>query len=184
MVALGGAAVGYGVMILAMTATPLAMVAHHHAISDAAFVIQWHVLGMFVPSFFTGSLIQRFGVLTIMLVGILFLFGHVVIALSGSELLYFLSALVLLGVGWNFSYVGGTTLLTETYRPSEKAKVQAINDFLIFGVVVIASFSSGGLLEHFDWRGVNLGAIPFLAAAGVAIVLLAMRRRPMSLREA
>jgi MFS family permease len=91
---------------------------------------------------------------------------------------------VLLGVGWNFSYVGGTTLLTETYRPSEKAKVQAINDFLIFGVVVIASFLSGGLLEHFDWRGVNLGAIPFLAAAGVSIVLLAMRRRPMSLRRA
>ncbi len=178
LVALGGAAVGYGVMILAMTATPLAMVAHHHAISDAAFVIQWHVLGMFVPSFFTGILIQRFGVLTIMLAGVLLLFGHVAIALSGFELLHFLSALVLLGMGWNFLYIGGTTLLTETYRPSEKARVQAVNDFLIFGVVVMASFSSGGLLQHFDWPGVNISALPFLTAVGFAVILLAMRRRP------
>src|SRR3546814_10796483 len=123
LVALGGAAVGYGVMILAMTATPLAMVAHHHhPVSDAAFVIQWHVLGMFVPSFFTGVLIQRFGVLTIMLVGAGLLLGHVVIALSGTALLHFLPALVLLGVGWNFLFIGGTTLLTETYRPRAKAK--------------------------------------------------------------
>jgi len=169
LLALGGAAVGSGVMILAMTATPLAMVAHNHAASDAAFVIQWHVLGMFVPSFFTGFLIARFGVLTMMLAGALALAGHVVISLTGLALPHFLSALVLLGVGWNFLYVGGTTLLTETYHPSEKAKVQALNDFSISGVVVIASFSSGWLMHGIGWMGVNLAALPFLAATAIAI---------------
>ena len=180
LVALGGAAIGFGVMILAMTATPLAMVAHHHAASDAAFVIQWHVLGMFVPSFFTGFLIARFGVLTMMLAGVAALAGHVVIALSGLALLHFLSALVLLGVGWNFLYVGGTTLLTETYRPSEKAKVQALNDFSIFGVVVVASFTSGWLMHGIGWMGVNLAALPFLAATAVAIGLLMLFRPRIS----
>ncbi len=177
LVALGGAAVGYRVMILAMTATPLAMVAHDHTVSDAAQVIQWHVLGMFVPSFVTGTLIRRFGVLTIMLAGVGLLFGHVIIALSGFGLLHFVPALVLLGVGWNFLFVGGTTLVTETYRPSEKAKVQAVNDFLVLGVVVVASFSSGALLHGRGWRGVNLAAVPFLLAAGAMIAALATRRR-------
>jgi MFS family permease len=176
LVALSGAAVGFGVMILAMTATPIAMVAHQHTPSDAAFVIQWHVLGMFVPSFFTGFLIARFGVLTMMLAGAIALAGHVAIALSGSELLYFLSALILLGVGWNFLFVGGTALLTETYRPSERAKVQALNDFSIFGVVVVASFSAGWLLSGIGWQGVNLAALPFLAAIAIAIGSFILRR--------
>jgi MFS family permease len=176
-VALMGAAVGYGVMILAMTATPLAMVAHHHGVGDAAVVIQWHVLGMFVPSFFTGTLIARVGVLPVMFAGALLLLGHVVIALSGVALLDFISALVLLGIGWNFLFIGGTTLLTETYRPGEKAKVQALNDFLIFGVVVTASFASGGLLERFGWTGVNMAALPFLFAAATLIAGFAVRRR-------
>src|SRR3546814_15936521 len=110
---------------------------------------------MFVPSFFSGVLIQRFGVLTIMLVGAGLLLGHVVIALSGTALLHFLPALVLLGVGWNFLFIGGTTLPTETYRPSEKATVQALTDFLLFGAVVVASLSSGALLHHLDWRPVE-----------------------------
>lgn len=176
-VAVSGAAVGYGVMILAMTATPLAMVAHHHAVSDAAFVIQAHVLGMFLPSFFTGTIIQRLGVLPVMLTGLVLLGLHVAIAMSGSELLHFISALVLLGVGWNFLYVGGTTLLTEAYSPVEKAKVQAVNDFLIFGVVVAASFSSGVLLNAVGWRGVNVVALPFLAAAAALMLWFGMRRR-------
>lgn len=176
LLALGGAAVGFGVMILAMTATPLAMVAHDHAASDAAFVIQWHVLGMFVPSFFTGFLIARFGVLTMMLAGALALIGHVVISLSGLALLHFISALILLGLGWNFLYVGGTTLLTETYRPAEKAKVQALNDFAIFGIVVIASVASGWLMHGIGWIGVNLTALPFLAATAVVIGLFILRR--------
>jgi len=169
LVALSGAAVGFGVMILAMTATPLAMVAHDHAASDAAFVIQWHVLGMFVPSFFTGYLIARFGVLRMMLAGVAALAVHVIISLSGQALLHFLSALILLGIGWNFLYVGGTMLLTETYRPSEKAKVQALNDFSVFGAVVVASFSSGWLMHGFGWMGVNLIALPFLAVTAIAI---------------
>lgn len=140
-------------------------------------MIRWHTLGMFVPSFFTGGLIARFGAPRIMLAGIALLAGHVGIALSGVELLHFTSALVLLGVGWNFSFIGGTTLLTEAYRPSEKAKVQATNDFLILGVVVAASFASGGLLHHLGWKGVNLTAVPFLLVAGAMIATLAARRR-------
>ena len=176
-VALIGAAVGYGVMILAMTATPLAMIAHHHDVGDAAFVIQWHVLGMFVPSFFTGTLIARFGVLPVMFTGRSCSCGHVTIALSGVALLNFVSALVLLGVGWNFLFIGGTTLLTETYRPSEKGKVQGHNDFLIVGVVVIASFASGGLLQRFGWEGVNVAALPFLLGIAALIAGFALRRR-------
>lgn len=177
LVALGGATVGYGVMIMAMTATPLAMVGHHHDIGATSSVIRWHTLGMFVPSFFTGNFIARFGAPRIMLAGIALLTGHVVIALSGVELLHFTWALVLLGVGWNFSFVGGTALLTEAYRPSEKAKVQATNDFLILGVVVAASFASGGLLHHLGWAGVNLTALPFLAAVALGLGMFLLRRR-------
>ncbi len=176
-VALVGAAVGYGVMNLAMTATPLAMAAHHHSIGETATVIQWHVLGMFVPSFFTGTLIARFGAPKIMLAGVALLAGHLAIALSGNEFLYYLSALTLLGIGWNFSYIGGTTLLTEAYRPSEKAKVQGVNDFTIFGTVVVTSLISGALLHGVGWVGVNLFAVPFLLLAGIALLLFMLRRR-------
>lgn len=175
--ALLGSVAGYAVMILVMTATPLAMVAHHHPVADAAFVIQWHVLGMFVPSFFTGSLIARFGVLPVMGTGIALLAGHVGIALTGVALLHFLSGLVLLGVGWNFLYVGGTTLLTEAYRPAERAKTQALNEFVIFGVVATASFASGGILHHLDWRWVNLGALPLLGIGAATLLWLAAQRK-------
>ncbi len=175
-VALVGAAVGYGVMNLAMTATPLAMAGHHHSIGETATVIQWHVLGMFVPSFFTGTLIARFGAPKIMLVGIALLAAHLAIALSGNEFLYYLSALTLLGVGWNFSYIGGTTLLTEAYRPSERAKVQGVNDFTVFGTVVVTSLISGALLHGVGWVGVNLFAVPFLAVAGIVLILFLLRR--------
>jgi MFS family permease len=177
LVALGGAAVGWGVMYLAMTPMPLAMVGDHHALSDAAFVLQWHVLAMSVPSFFTGALIARFGAPHIMLAGIALLAGNVIIALSGIDIVHYLSALVLLGVGWNFAYIGGTALLTETYSPAEKAKAQAVNDFVIFGVMVIASLASGGLFEFFGWRGVNLGAIPFILLAATTIALFSLTQR-------
>jgi MFS family permease len=172
------AAVAFGVMNLAMTATPLAMAHHQHGISDTAFVIQWHVLGMFLPSFFTGSLIARFGAPRIMLAGVVLLLCHVAVALSGVQFLHFASALVLLGVGWNFSYLGGTTLVTETYRPSEKAWTQGIFDFTVFTTVVISSFASGLLLHLFGWTGVNVLALPLLLVAGAAVVafLLATRR--------
>ncbi|HEX2559719.1 MFS transporter, partial [Phenylobacterium sp.] len=168
--ALVGAAVGYAVMVLVMTATPLSMVGHHHGVADAAFVIQWHVLGMFVPSFFTGWLVKRFGLTVMMLTGVLLLLTHVAVAMSGIALLNYLSGLVLLGVGWNFLYVGGSTLLTETYRPSERSRVQGLNDFLIVGVAAAASFSAGALVEAFGWRGLNLAAVPFLMIAGAALV--------------
>jgi MFS family permease len=177
LVALGAAAVAWGVMYLAMTPMPLAMVGHRHALSDAAFVLQWHVLAMSVPSFFTGALIARFGAPLVMLAGTALLGAHVAVALSGIEMVHFLSALVLLGVGWNFAYIGGTALLTETYRPAEKAKAQAVNDFVIFGVMVIASLASGGLFEFFGWRGVNLAAVPFILFAATTIALLSLARR-------
>lgn len=172
-----GAAVGYGVMAMVMTATPLSMVGHSHPVSDAALVIQWHVLGMFVPSFFTGWLVKRFGLTPMMLTGVALLLTHVAVAITGVALLNFLSGLILLGVGWNFLYVGGSTLLTETYRPSERARVQALNDFLIVGVVAAASFSAGALTEIFGWRGLNLAAVPLLLVAATAISLVAIHGR-------
>jgi MFS family permease len=175
--ALAGSSVGAAVMLLVMTATPLAMQICGQPIDAAATVIQWHVLGMFAPSFFTGNLIRRFGVLTIMGTGIVLLAGHVAIALSGIEFLHFLSGLILLGVGWNFLFVGGTTLLTEAYRPSERAKVQATHDFLMYGSVTIATFSSGSLLNNFGWQAVNLAVLPFLAVALLMIIILGVLRK-------
>ena len=178
------AAVGFGVMNLAMTATPIAMAHHQHSMTETAFVIQWHVLGMFLPSFFTGSLIARFGAPKIMLTGVGLLLCHVTIALSGVEFLHFASALVLLGVGWNFTFLGGTTLVTETYRPSEKAWTQGIFDFTVFTTVVISSFASGALLHLFGWIGVNMLALPLLLAAGTALVAYLLWSRREAVRTA
>src|SRR6266508_1626567 len=178
LVSLCGAAVGHAVMMLAMSAMPLAIIGHNHSMSDAAFVIQWHVLAMSVPSFFSGILIARFGAPVIMLAGVALLAGNVAIALSGVEVLHFLLAHVLLGIGWNFAYVGGTTLVTEAYRPAEKAKVQGVNDLVIVGDSVVLSFASGWLFEFFGSWGVNIGAVPFLVLAGTAIVLFSLARQP------
>jgi MFS family permease len=176
-VAAMGGMVGYGVMSLVMTATPLAMVACGFRFDDAAFVIQWHALGMFVPSFFTGTLIQRFGVLTVMFVGAVILVLSVGVGLSGIAMPQFFSALVLLGVGWNFLYVGGSTLLTESYRPAERAKTQALNDFLVFSSTAASSFSSGALQHFFGWDGVNLGVLPLILVALGATIWLMLQRR-------
>ena len=176
-VATAGAMIGYGVMSLVMTATPLAMIAHGHPFEDATTVIQWHIVGMFGPAFFTGHLIARFGVLNIMLTGALAMFACLAITLSGNEFLNFWSGLVLLGVGWNFLFVGGTSLLTECYSVAEKAKVEAMNTFMVFGTVALASVGSGTLLHLFDWHTVNLGALPFVALSALSIVWLAMQRR-------
>lgn len=177
LVALFGAATGYGIMILAMTATPIAMVQHHHDLSVAATVIQFHVLGMFLPSFFTGSLITRFGVLRIMLAGVALLAGHVLITLTGVGFGSFAGALVMLGVGWNFLYIGGTTLLTSTYTAAEKGRAQAINDMTIFAVGLACSFSSGGLLEAFGWQMLNVFLLPWLGLAALCLLWLGWRRR-------
>jgi len=177
LVALFGAATGYGIMILAMTATPLAMVHYHHDLSTAATVIQLHVLGMFLPSFFTGALIGRFGPLRIMLAGVTLLAGHVLLTLSGVTFSSFASALVLLGVGWNFLYVGGTTLLTSTYTAAEKGRAQATNDMAIFAVGLACSFSAGALLQAFGWQMLNVLLLPWMALAALSLCWLGWRQR-------
>jgi MFS family permease len=177
LVALFAAATGGGVMILAMTATPIAMLHHHHGLSDATTVIQLHVLGMFLPSFFTGSLIARFGVLRIMLAGVALLAGHVFTTLTGTGFQSFAAALVLLGVGWNFLYVGGTTLLTTTYTAAERGRAQATNDVSIFGVGLLCSLSAGALLDAVGWQTMNLLLLPWLAVAALALCALAWTRR-------
>ncbi|HAX23183.1 MAG TPA: MFS transporter [Hydrogenophaga sp.] len=165
-----GSAVGYSVMIMVMTATPLAMLGCGLPGPSVTPVIQWHVVGMFAPSFFTGNLIKRFGAPRIMQTGFVLLLGHVAIALSGLELLHFASALVLLGVGWNFAFVGGTALLTQTYRPAEQLKVQAINEFLVFGLVAVSTLSAGWLYDRYGWATLNLAVVPFLVLALLASV--------------
>ena len=172
-----GAMVGYAVMNLVMTAGPLAMVACGLSYGATIFVIEWHVIGMFAPSFFTGHLIDRFGVLNVMTAGAACCLAAIAAAFAGIEAYNFWIALFLLGVGWNFMFIGGTTLLTESYGPAEKAKVQGLNDFMVFGAVACASLSSGGLMHLFGWNAVNAGAFPFLAVATAAIVWLLLRRR-------
>ncbi|NQW10743.1 MAG: MFS transporter [Alphaproteobacteria bacterium] len=176
LVAVFGAMIGYGSMTLIMTATPLAMVACGFAFEDAAFVVQWHAVGMFAPSFFSGWLIQRFGVLNVMLAGVVAYLACVTINVSGIEKLQFFSALVLLGIGWNFLFVGGTTLLTESYRPEERAKVQGFGDLMVFSMSTVAAFSSGALNHIFGWQAVNLGILPLVAAVAVALLWYRGRR--------
>ena len=163
--------VGYGVMAMIMTATPLAMTeGSGHPFSDAAFVIQWHVVGMFAPSVFTGSLIHRFGSVPIIFTGILLNILCIGINISGSEVLNYWSALILLGMGWNFMFVAGTTMVTETYHPAEKAIVQGVNDFLVFGVAAISSLLAGTLQTSLGWEAVNLSSIPLLGLASIALL--------------
>jgi predicted MFS family arabinose efflux permease len=176
-VAILGGMIGYGVMVLVMTATPLAMLGHHHHFEDSAFVIQWHALGMFVPSFFTGALIARFGVLNVMLAGAALLAGCVAINLLGTDVVEFWAALVLLGIGWNFLYIGASTLLTAGYQPAERAKVQASNDFMVGIAVAASSFSSGALYSHFGWQSVNYGVIPLIGVSLIATGWLIHQRR-------
>jgi MFS family permease len=175
MVAVAVASLGYATMNLLMTATPLAMGFCGHPYSAAATVISSHVIAMFAPSFVTGSLIKRFGVLRIVLAGVVMLFGCVAVALSGQLIAHFWVALVLLGLGWNFTYIGGTTLLTEAYRPSERAKAQGANEMTIFTVQAISAFSSGVLVNAAGWNTLNYVALPLIATAGAAALWLMLR---------
>jgi MFS family permease len=176
-VAVLGAAIGYGVMNLLMTATPLAMGLCGHPYSAAATVIGWHVVGMFGPSFFTGSLIKRFGVLQVMIAGALLLYVVVAIALSGISVPHFWFALVLLGIGWNFLYIGGTTLITEVCSPPERAKTQGANDSIIFLTMMVTSFGSGILIDAKGWQTLNWLALPCITVAAIAVLWLLARRR-------
>lgn len=162
----------YALMSLMMTAAPLAMVMCGFGEDDAALGIQWHVLAMFGPSFFTGQLIARFGKERIIAAGMALLATGAIVALSGIALMNFWVAMVLLGVGWNFGFIGATAMLTETYRVEEKSKVQGVNDFLVFGAVAVSSFSSGQLLSSVGWDWLNYGFFPVIAICLAALAWL------------
>ncbi|UUC95923.1 MULTISPECIES: MFS transporter [Comamonas] len=175
-VACAAGVVSYGLMAFLMTAAPMAMVGCGHSVGEAAMGIQWHVLAMFVPSFFTGKLIARYGKRPVTALGLLMIGAAGVLALMGLDIFHFWGSLILLGVGWNFGFIGATALLTECYRPSERAKVQALNDFLVFGTVAMASFGSGQLLHSAGWNGINIGMLPLVAVVLVLLGLHSQRR--------
>jgi MFS family permease len=176
-VAVAACALGYGVMNLLMAATPIAMAQCAHPFSAAALVLEWHVLGMFVPSFFTGHLVRRFGALPVMTVGLLLNFVCVAIALSGVDLMHFLAALFVLGVGWNFLFIGGTTLATEAYRPEERTTAQAGVDFWVYTTMTLTSFGSGALVTTGGWTFMNVGSLVPLGLLAAALAWLAWLRR-------
>ena len=175
-VAVLGAALGYGVMNLLMAATPLAMQVCGLSFADTAWVLQWHVIGMFAPGFFTGSLIRRFGVLPVMGAGVLLNMLCVAIAVSGVSMTQFETALFFLGVGWNFLFTGSTTLALTAYRPEEKDRAQAAINFCVFATMALTSFASGALVTTQGWTWLNLGSLVPLGITGVALLWLAQRR--------
>lgn len=164
------AALGYGVMNLLMAATPIAMQQCGLLFSDVAFVLEWHVIGMFAPGFFTGHLIKRFGVLQIMGVGVILNLACILIALSGQDLHQFLIALFLLGLGWNFLFTGSTTLALDTYSPEEKDRAQGAINFFTFAVLALSSFASGALVTTSGWTLLNLGSLLPVVVTGVALI--------------
>lgn len=181
-VAVAGGAIAYAVMVLVMSATPLAMMACNHGFNITTHVIQWHALGMYLPSLFSGQLINRFGSLNVMTAGALLFIAAAVAALSGIDVEYFFVALILLGVGWNFMFVGSTNLLTYSYEPRERGKVQGFNDFLIYGSVTVSVGVSGALQNGFGWDAVNFGILPVIALAlGLVIWLrIHLARAPLA----
>ncbi|MCX7691797.1 MAG: MFS transporter [Tepidimonas taiwanensis] len=176
-VAVLGAALGYGVMNLLMAATPLAMQTCGLPFADAALVLEWHVIGMFAPGFFTGHLIRRFGAVPIMGVGVLLNAACIAVALSGQDLHQFLVALFLLGVGWNFLFTGSTTLAMQAYRPEEKDRAQATINFAVFATMAVTAFASGALVTTQGWRWLNVGSTVPVAITGVGLLVLALRQR-------
>jgi MFS family permease len=181
LVAMICAMVSYALMNLVMTSTPLAVVGCGYRAENAADIVSAHVLAMFAPSFFTGHLIARFGTAPIVGLGLAILAGAGAVALSGVQLGHFFGALILLGLGWNFSFIGATAMLTRAHRPEERGRVQGINDLVVFTGVFLASLSSGGLMNcmggsvQAGWNAVNLAMLPFLVLAGGALIWLAMR---------
>jgi len=168
---------GYGSMNLIMSSTPLAMHAHDHGMGNTAQVIQWHVFAMFMPSFFTGRLIDKFGIVPVLAAGVILGFVTIAINLSGETVPHFIAGLIVLGICWNFLFVGGTTLLTSAYEPGERSRVQAINDLLVFSFVTITALSAGSIHYLFGWKIINLVALPLFAVTTLAIVWLALSKR-------
>lgn len=172
--------VSYALMNLMMTSTPLAVVGCGFTTGNAADIVSAHVIAMFAPSFFTGHLIARFGAMRIVAIGLFLLALAGGVALTGVELTQFFVALVLLGIGWNFGFIGATAMLTQAHAPEERGRVQGMNDFLVFGCVTVASLASGLMMSFGDdvqtgWTAVNLAMLPFLILAGAALIWLALR---------
>jgi len=184
MVAALSAALGYGLMNLLMTATPLAMDFCGLPYAQAAIVISWHVVGMYGPGFVTGSLISRFGVVNMILAGVVVMAAGALVALTGNDLTHFLLALVLIGAGWNFMYTGGTMLLTEAYSPAEKARTQGANDFIVFSTMALSSFSSGALVSTAGWEVMNWSAVPVLLVVAAAVLWYSRTRAKVVARPA
>jgi MFS family permease len=171
-------AIAQALMNLIMTASPLAMVGCFHSVTDATLAIQWHIIGMYLPGFFTGALINRFGVYAVMIFGLVLLALCGVVALMGITVAHFFTALILLGLGWNFAFVGATTLVVEGQRPNERNKVQGFNDFIVFGITAIASLMSGKILAWYGWASLNLVIFPFVIGAAILVLWLARQPRP------
>jgi MFS family permease len=168
----------FATMNLMMTSAPLAMVMCEHSVGEAALGIQWHVIAMYAPSFFTGALMLRLGLRTVMATGLALIAAAAAVGYAGIALWNFWLALVLLGVGWNFSFIGATTLITECHGPRERNKVQAVNDFLIFGSMALASFSSGALLSRYGWTAVTEVVFPMIFVAALLLAWGSFVRRP------
>ena len=177
-IAVAAGIVSFGLMSFLMTAAPVAMVECGHSVGSAALGIQWHVLGMFGPSFITGRLIERYGKERVTAAGLVLIAAAAATGLSGLSIANFWFALVLLGLGWNLSFIGATALVTDCYRPEERAKVQAANDFLVFGSVAVASFSSGKILSVGGWESVNWLVFPPILVVLGLIAWQAQRRIP------
>lgn len=180
------ATVTYALMNLVMTSTPLAVVGCGFAKSDAGHVVTAHVLAMYAPSFITGAVIARFGVERVMTLGLVILTAAAAVAVAGFELMNFYAALILLGVGWNFGFIGATTMLTGAVAPSERGRMQGLNDLIVFGGVTFASLSSGGLMNcsgtsvHAGWQAVNIAMLPFLMLAGGVLIWLWLRPKDLA----
>ena len=168
--ALANNVVGSMVMMFIMTAAPLAAVACHHGINDGASIIQWHLVGMYAPSFFAGRLIKRFGLGAIVLSGVALNLACALIAMVSTTLPAFYVALLCLGIGWNFMFVGGTTLLAQSYRPNERARAQGLSEFLRYAATALATLAAGPLLEHYGWSALNFAILPLLLVCAVVSV--------------
>jgi MFS family permease len=167
----------YTTMNMVMTSAPLAMVGCGHSVTDATLGIQWHVMAMYAPSFITGSLIARFGVERVTALGLALILATAVVDISGTTVAHFWTGLVLLGLGWNFAFIGATTLVTQCHRPEERNKVQSFNDFLIFGSMALSSFSSGQMLSALGWEALNGVIVPTVAVSGAMLLWLTLRQR-------
>jgi MFS family permease len=176
-VSTAAAAFGYGVMNMLMAASPIAMQLHGHAFHEAAFVLQWHVIGMFAPGFFTGRLIDRFGAISVLFAGVALNLMCIVVALWGTDVVYFLVSMFLLGVGWNFLFTAGTSLSLKAYRPEERDKAQAAVNFCVFGMMMISSFSSGALVTTQGWSLLNYVSLLLIGATGLAVLWYATKQR-------